>query len=199
MISIRTLSRSVVAAVMYYTSAVTLLHFLEPGVDSVANPMSAYVGTDSATLMTTTYFAMAAGIACLALGLRRMLGSSSLATTGLILFFVSALASGLAGAFPGEAPPPRTLSGIIHLTCGAIYSFAMAAAIVLITLVLRKDARWRAIRKTVAWIAAGVVISTFLFPVLAPLGGGGIAQRVGFGLHFIWMAIVALQLSRVAT
>src|SRR5262245_30024432 len=167
MADIRTVSRVVIAAVLYYVAATALLHFLEPDMDPVANPMSAYVLTDSGALMTTTYFVQAVALMALVVGLRRVLERSAMRSIGFVFFSIAAAAAATSGVFPGESPPPQTLSGMIHLTSGVIYSFAIAIAVVLITLSLRKDARWQGAVALVTWLAIGVVIGTALFPIMA--------------------------------
>jgi MFS family permease len=199
MVDIRTVSRVVIAAVLYYVGVTALLHFLEPDMGPVANPMSAYVLTDSGALMTTTYFFQAIALIALVVGLRRVMQRSIMPSIGLVLFSVAAVTAGIAGVFPGESPPPQTLSGIIHLTCGVVYSFATAAAVVLITLSVRKDARWQGVAALVTWLAVGVVIGTALFPMMAPVGGGGLAQRISFAVAFAWMIVVAYEMPKIAT
>ena len=198
MVDIRTLSRVVIGAVLYYVAATTLLHVLEPDMDPVANPMSAYVLTGSGTLMTTTYFVQAAALIALVDGLRRVLPRSMMQSIGFALFALAALAAATSGVFPGESPPPHTLSGIIHLTGGVIYSFAIASAVVLTTLSMRKDARWGGAGALVTALAVGVVIGTALFPIMAA-SGAGLAQRISFAVTFAWMLVVAHQMPKIAT
>src|SRR5262245_14430050 len=149
--------------------------------------------------MTTTYFVQALALAALVVALRRVLQSSVMRSIGFVLFSVAAAAAAAAGVFPGESPPPQTLSGIIHLTSGVIYSFAIAIAVVLITLSLRKDAPWRGVAALVTWLAVGVVLGTALFPIMAPGGGAGIAQRISFAVTFAWMIVVANEMPKIAT
>ena len=75
--------------------------------------------------------------------------------------------------------------------------FTIGAAIVLVTLSVRKDARWRGVVTLVTWLAIGVVIGTVLFPVMAP-GGGGLAQRASFAVGFAWMIVVAHEMPKIA-
>ena len=198
MVEIRTVSRVVIATVLYYVIVTALLHFLEPDMDPVANPMSAYVLTDSGALMTTTYFFLAAALIALVIGLRRVLQRGVMPAISFVLFSIAAVAAVMAGVFPGEPPPPQTFSGIIHLTSGIIYTFTIGAAIVLVTLSVRKDARWRGVVTLVTWLAIGVVIGTVLFPVMAPGGGGGLAQRASFAVTFAWMIVVAHEMPKIA-
>jgi hypothetical protein len=161
--------------------------------------MSAYVLTDSGALMTTTYFAQAVSLIALVLGLRQVLQRSMMSSIGLALFSVAGVAVVTAAVFPGEPPPPQTLSGIIHLTCGVINSFTTAPAGILITLSIRKDARWRDVVGWLTLVAVGVAIGTILFPIMAPLGGGGLAQRIGFALVFAWTIVVAYKMPKIAS
>src|SRR5262245_17071397 len=197
MIDPRTVRRVVVAMVLYWAAAAVLLHVLEPGVDPVAVPMSDYVNTSSGALMTTTYFASALALVGIVIGLRRTLPVKALAGVGLALFSIAALATVIGGGFPGEPPPPQTLSGKIHLACGIVVFPSMGVAIVLCTLAIRKDARWRAAAGWLGWLAVGAATATVLFPVLAPSGAGGLAQRVDFLFVFGWVAAVAYRLPRI--
>ncbi len=199
MVDIRILSRVVLATVSYYVVVVAVLHFLEPDMDPLVNPMSAYVLTDSGALMTTTYFAQAVSLIALVVGLRRVLQRSMMSSIGLALFSIAGVAVATASVFPGEPPPPQTVSGIIHLTCGVINAFTTAPAVILMTLSIRKDARWRGV---VAWLtplAVGVAIGTVLFPIMAPLGRGGLAQRIVFAVIFAWTIVVAYEMPKVAS
>ena len=83
---IRTVSRAVIATVLYYIAVVALLHFLQPDVDPVASPVSAYVLTDWGTLMTTTYFVRAVSLVGIVVGLHRVLRRAVGSTIGFILF-----------------------------------------------------------------------------------------------------------------
>ena len=100
--------------------------------------------------------------------------------------------------FASEQLPPQTLSGMVHSASSVIFSLAIAAAVILITLSVRKDARWQGVVALVTWLAAGVAISTVLFPIADPRGGGGLAQRIGFALVFAWMIVVAYEMPKIA-
>jgi hypothetical protein len=200
MIDVRTLSRVVIATVLYYVVVVALLHFLQPGIDPVASPVSAYVLTSSGALMTSTYFVRAVSLIAMVAGLRRVLRRAMGSTIGVIMVSVAAVASVTAGAFPAEQQlPPQTLSGIIHSASGIVFALTIAAAVILITLSVRKDARWRGVVTLVTWLAVGVAISAVLFPVLDPRGAGGLAQRIHLALVFAWMIVVVYEMPEIAT
>jgi hypothetical membrane protein len=184
--------------VLYYVVVVALLHFLEPETDPVANPLSAYVRSDSGALMTTTYFALAVALIGTVVGLRRLLRRAAVSAIGFILFSVAAVAAATAGVFPSEPPPRQTLSGMIHAVSGIIFPLAIAVAVILITLSVRKDVRWRGVVALVTWLAVGVTISAVLFPPLDVRGDGGLAQRIEFAFVFAWMIVVAYQMPKIA-
>ncbi len=145
MIDTRTVRGVVIAAVLYWTAVGVLLHVLEPEVDPVIVPMSAYVDTGSGALMTTTYWASAIALTGIAVGLRRLLPRTVLPTIGFVVFSIAALGTIVAGVFPGA------------------------------------------------------VLATVLFPVLAPRGAGGLAQRVDFLFVFGWLVVVAYRLPRTGS
>jgi uncharacterized protein DUF998 len=200
MIDVRIVSRVVIATVLYYIVVVALLHFLQPDTDPVVSPLSAYVLTDSGALMTTAYFVLAVSLIGLVVGLRRVLRPAMVSTIGFILFSVAIVASATAGVFPSEQRlPPQTLSGIIHSASGAIFPLALAAAVILITLSVRRDVRWRGVIPSVTWLTVGIAISTLLFPIMDPRGAGGLAQRLDLALVFAWMIVVAYEMPKIAT
>ena len=138
-------------------------------------------------------------LACVvALALRHRLPGDAgwLPRIGAQLAFLSALGFIAMGLLPLD---PRDLEGGMsrfHGTAWMLWCVAFVAGAVLLGLGLWRKREW----SWFAWIslmaAIGMTLAAFLLGDVIP---AGIAQRIGFGLWFLWLALAGLRFNRGAT
>src|SRR5260370_37640562 len=109
------------SSVVYYASAIVLLHVLRTDFDPGYRYLSEYAGGPYGALMTSTFFALSTGSLALSLGLWRSVSSKLRFLPGLLLWLILACAVFLAGIYTGGLQgTPRTQICKIHDQLGMI-------------------------------------------------------------------------------
>jgi hypothetical protein len=197
LISGRTFGVLTIASVVYYVVAALAMHLLQPELDPLMTPMSVYVLGAYGPVMTTTFFVLCAGLLGVGFGLIQTLPRTRLIKIAFALTIVGATGVFIAGLFPNDwPPPPRSVSGILHVLGGQLLIPAMTVAPGLFSLNFRSDGYWRKVSVVALALSAGV-IAALMFG-LTQIGGGsiGLAQRLFFASLFAWMILVGLHLTR---
>lgn len=198
MVSSRNLGLIVIASVGYSVLVLFAMHLLQPELSPLRVPMSAYVLGAYGPLMTINYFVLCVGWLAVSYGLVTNLPPTRRTK---VAFAVSLIASAgflIAGIFPMDYPPPlRTSSGRLHALGGILTFPAMALAVGLFSLSIRRDVAWRTVSVAASALSAGIIAAYVLmvFSILV-LGFGGYAQRLLMALLFGWMIVVGLHLTR---
>jgi Protein of unknown function (DUF998) len=115
------------SSVVYYATAIVLLHVLRSDYDPGYRYLSEYARVPYGALMTSTFFVLSAGSLALSFGLWRSVSSKLHFLPGLLFWLTWACAVFLAGIYTGDVqgtPPTRT--GQIHNQMGMI-AFPSAA------------------------------------------------------------------------
>ncbi|HUE81826.1 MAG TPA: DUF998 domain-containing protein [Pyrinomonadaceae bacterium] len=196
-VSSRTLGLMVIASVVYYVLAVLALHVVQPQVNPLKAPMSAYVLGAYGPVMTSTYFVLCVGLLGVGFGLIKALPRTWLVKIAFAAALIACAGVLVAGIFPLDwPPPPRTSSGRLHALGGMLAFYAMALAPGLFSLNFRSDGYWRRVSVVALALSAGIiaVFSLFLFAIRG--GFGGFAQRLFLAVLFSWMIVVGLHLTR---
>src|SRR5258707_7462886 len=96
------------SSVVYYASAIVLLHVLRTDFDPGYRYLSEYARGPYGTLMTSTFFALSAGSLALSLGLWRSVSSQLRFLPGLLLWLTLACAGLPARIYTSDLPstPP---------------------------------------------------------------------------------------------
>ena len=90
--------------------------------------------------------------------------------------------------------------GTIHNIVGNISFFAFPIAVILLSLGMRKDERWRSFRIPALTLAGIVVLTVVLTMVGFNIGiGFGVTQRLANLAVMLWMLVVALHLRSIPT
>jgi hypothetical protein len=132
------------SSVVYYASAIVLLHVLRTDFDPGYRYLSEYARGPYGALMTSTFFALSAGSLVLSLGLWRSVSSKLRFWPGLLLWLIWACAVFLAGIYTGDLQgTPRTQIGKIHDQMGMIAFPSATLALPLLSLALRWEKSWR--------------------------------------------------------
>lgn len=182
-----------------YLLNLVALHFLRPDVNLVLEPISNYAAGPYGFLLTAA--SIGSGLAALALMVGLYLGIAPPARSyvglfSLGLYGVSVL---LAGVFPIDLGAETTMNGIIHNIVGNLSFFSFPIAVILLSLGMGKDERWRSMRLPALALSGVVVLTVVLTMVGFNLGiGFGVTQRLANVAVLLWMVVVALRLRSIA-
>jgi Protein of unknown function (DUF998) len=178
---------------------IAALHFLRPDVNPVLEPMSNYAVGPYGFLLTAAD--IGGGLAALALtfGLYWGIAPPGRSYVGLFLLGLYGVSVLLAGIFPIDVGGEATTFGTIHNIVGNILFFGFPIAVILLSLGMGKDERWRSLRLPALALAGVVVLTVILTMVGFNLGiGFGVTQRIANVAALVWMLVVALHLRSVA-
>jgi len=177
----------------------TALHFLRPDVNPVLEPISNYAVGPYGFLFIAADIGL--GLAALALtcGLYLSIAPPGRSYVGLSLLGVYGISVLLAGIFPIDVGGEATTFGTIHNIVGNIEFFGFPIAVILLSLGMGKDERWRSFRRPALALSMVVVLTVILTIVGSNLGMGyGVTQRIANVATLVWMLAVALHLRSVA-
>jgi hypothetical protein len=193
-------SMVIFVATGFWWAVFLALHVLQPGLDPIRAPGSAYVLGEYGIWARASYFAIAAALLSAGFSLGSRLGMTAAARRGRLAFCISAAAAVLAAIFPIDYPgPPRTFSGILHAIGGGVGFLSWVSGTLLFTVVIRRDPGWRGARSVVTVLAGlcllviGVAIGAMII-----LGFAGFVQRILLAVLFSWLLVVALHLRHSA-
>ncbi len=178
---------------------IAALHFVRPDVNPVLEPMSNYAVGPYGFLFTAAN--IGGGLAALALILGLYLGIAppGRSYVGLFLLGLYGVSVLLAGIFPIDVGGEATTVGTIHNIVGNISFFGFPIAVILLSLGMGKDERWRSFRRPALALSLVVVLTAILTIVGSNLGiGFGVTQRIANVAVLVWMLAVALHLRSVA-
>lgn len=178
-----------VAAAVLDLVILAVLHVLQPGVDPLTEPTSAYVhGTGGIASQVGTFAAGVGALALLAAIAPLRTGRATL--VGLVLLGVFGLAKLLQAFYPIDPDGVSTAAGAVHNLLGNLAFFTLPVAAVLLGLAVSRITRQRA-PVILGWLVA-------LTSVGVLLAGGmdlfGLAQRTYLIVAAVWVAVCAFSL-----
>src|ERR687894_2429767 len=196
--ALRVLAFLAIVGVADYLLIVAALHFLRPDVNPVTEPISNYGVGPYSSLLTAAV--LGSGVAALALTLGLYLGMVPPARSYVGLFFLGiyGVSELLAGLFPLDVGAEATLIGTIHNIVGNLAFFGFPLAVILLSLAMGKDERWRSFRPTALAVAFAVVLMVILTIVGSNIGLFGVTQRLANATQLLWILLVALRLRSIA-
>jgi len=172
---------------------------VRPDVNPVLEPISNYAVGAYGSLFTAASTGI--GLAALALMVGLYLGIAPRARSYVGLFFLGlyGVSELLAALFPIDDGAEASTSGTIHNIVGNASFFAFPIAVILLSLGMGKDERWRSLRLPALALAGVVVLTVVLTMVGFNLGiGFGLTQRLANVAVLVWMLVVALRLRSMA-
>lgn len=178
---------------------IAALHFVRPDVNPVLEPISNYAVGPYGFLLTAAD--IGGGLAALALifGLYLGIAPRGRSYVGLVLLGLYGVSVLLAGIFPIDVGAETTTFGAIHNIVGNISFLAFPIAVILLSMGMGKDERWRSFRRPALALSIVVVLTVILTIAGSNLGiGFGVTQRVANVTALAWMLVVALHLRSVA-
>jgi hypothetical protein len=192
--TLRILAVLAIVGVADYLLIVAALHFLRPDVNPVTEAISNYgVGLYSSLL---TAAVLGSAVAALALTLGLYLGMVPPARSYVGLFFLGlyGVSRLLESLFPIDVGAEATLSGTIHNILGQLAFFGFPLAVILLSLSMGKDERWRSFRRPALVVSYAVVLTDVLTIVGSNIGLFGVTQRLATVTAMLWMLLVGLRL-----
>jgi hypothetical protein len=178
---------------------IATLHFVRPDVNPLLEPLSNYAVGPYGFLFTAAD--IGGGLAALALtfGLYLDIAPPGRSYVGLFLLGLYGVSVLLAGIFPIDVGGEATMVGTIHNIVGNILFFAFPVGVILLSLGMGKDERWRSFRRPALVVSLLVVLTVILTMVGFNLGiGFGVTQRLANVTALAWMLLAALHLRSVA-
>src|SRR5215207_6418764 len=175
------------------------LHFLRPDVNPMLEPISNYAVGPYGFLFTAADIGLSLAALALTFGLYLSITPPGRSYVGLLLLALYGVSALLAGIFPIDVGGEATTFGTIHNIVGNISFFGFPIAVILLSLGMGKDERWRSFRRPGLALSFVVVLAVILTIVGSNLGiGYGVTQRIANVAAFVWMFAVALHLRSVA-
>src|SRR5918995_7088805 len=175
------------------------LHFLRPDVNPVVEPMSNYAVGPYRFLFTAADIGYGLAALALTFGLYLSIAPPGRSYVGLLLLGLYGVSVLLAGFFTIDVGGEATTFGIIHNIVGNIAFFGFPIAVILLSLGMGKDERWRSFRRLALALALVVVLTAILTIVGFNVGiGFGVTQRMANVAALVWMLVVALRLRSMA-
>jgi hypothetical protein len=187
------------SSVVYYATAIVLLHVLRSDYDPGYRYLSEYARGPYGALMTSTFFVLSAGSLALSFGLWRSVSSKLHFLPGLLFWLTWACAVFLAGIYTGDLQgTPPTRIGQIHDQMGMIAFPSAAVALPLLSLALRWEKVWRSAWPITMLLSVAVVVCLLAFDRFGQMGLGGLDQRIFLGGTLIWMWILGRKMLIIA-
>jgi hypothetical protein len=188
-----------IVGIAVYLLNLAALHFLRPDVNPMLEPMSNYAVGPYGFLLTTADIGLGLAALALTLGLYRGIAPRGRSYVGLFLLGLYGVSVLLAGIFPIDVGGETTTFGIIHNIVGNISFFGFPIAVILLSLGMGRDERWRSFRRTALALSVLVVLTVILTMVGFNIGiGFGLTQRLANVTALAWMLLVALHLRSLA-
>src|SRR5215204_580830 len=178
---------------------VVALHFLRPDVNPVLEPLSNYAVGPYGFLLTAADIGLCLAALALTFGLYLSITPPGRSYVGLLLLGLYGVSVLLSGIFPLDVGGGATTFGTIHNIVGNISFFGFPIAVILLSLGMGKDKRWRSFRRPALALSLVVALTVILTIVGSNLGMGyGVTQRIANVAALVWMFAVALHLRSVA-
>jgi hypothetical protein len=172
---------------------------VRPDVNPVLEPISNYAVGPYGFLLTAADIGLGLAALALTFGLYLSIASPGRSYVGLFLLAVYGVSVLLAGIFPIDVGGEATTFGTIHNIFGNISFFGFPIAVILLSLGMGKDERWRSFRRPALALSVVIVLTAILTIVGSNLGiGFGVSQRIFNITALVWMLAVALHLRPMA-
>ena len=179
----------------YYLSSVMAAHLLRPDVDPVSEPVSNYAVGPYGFLISIAIFTLGVGSLALTLGLHLGIAPPGRSRVGLLLLALYGVGQLGVAIFSIDAASTQSITtGLIHNIAGNVSFFCFPPAVILLSLGMAKDERWRSLKRPALALSLVVLVEATLVISANVLGGFGLAQRLFLFTSVVWMLLVAIWL-----
>jgi len=192
--ALRVLAFLAIVGVADYLLIVAALHFLRPDVNPVTEAISNYGVGPYGFLLTAAVLGSAVAALALTLGLYLGMVAPARSYVGLFFLGLYGLSRVLESLFPIDVGAEATLSGTLHNILGQLAFFGFPLAVILLSLSMGKDERWRSFRRPALVVSFAVVLTDVLTIVGSNIGLFGVTQRLATVTAMLWMLLVGLRL-----
>ncbi len=170
-----------------------------PHVNAVLEPISNYAVGPYGFLLTAADIGGSLAALALTFGLYLSIASPGRSYVGLFLLGLYGISELMAAYFLIDVGGEATTFGTIHNIFGNISFFGFPTAVILLSLGMGKDERWRSFRRPALALSVVVVLTVILTMVGFNIGiGFGVTQRIANVATMLWMLVVALHLRSLA-
>ncbi|HEX9854307.1 MAG TPA: DUF998 domain-containing protein [Acidimicrobiia bacterium] len=175
--------------------AVIALHALRTDLDPVREVMSGYANGSFGIVMTVAFYALGGAALLMAFRLPRATHRTPVARAVSVLLALAGIGLILAGVFEVERPLiPDTIEEIIHSDAAIAAFVLLIAAMLLFTVVCRRDPRWHSFFVVTLALALMATAAAAFSPLADRTPLTGVAQR-GLALTvFAWLFLVAARI-----
>jgi hypothetical protein len=192
--ALRVLAFLAVVGVADHLLIVAALHFLRPDVNPVTEPISNYGVGPYGFLFIAAVLGSAVAALALTLGLYLGMAPSARSYVGLFFLGLYGVSRLLESLFPIDVGAEATLSGTIHNILGQLAFFGFPIAVMLLSLSMGKDERWRTFRPPALVVSFAVVLTDVLTIVGSNIGLFRVTQRLATATAMLWLLLVGLRL-----
>src|ERR687889_1429344 len=176
-----------------------VLHFLRPDVNPVLEPISNSAVGPYGFLFTAADIGLGLAALALTFGLYLSIAPPGRSYVGLFLLGLYGVSVLLAGIFPIDVGGEATMAGTIHNIVGNLAFFGFPIGVILLSLGMGKNERWRSFRRPALALSMVVVLTVILTIIGSNLDlGYGVTQRIANVAALVWMLAVALRLRSLA-
>lgn len=174
---------------------VVVVHAVRPDLDPMRHVLSEYANGSLGVVMTAVFYA--AGVACVALGLRlrTALVWHGVAAAVPWLLVLAGVGMTVSGVFEVGLPAdPESLAESVH-SVGSIGAFvSLLAAMVLFATACGGDPDWRSFRPAAVVLAVVAVAAALASPLADRTPWTGAAQRLLAATVVSWLLLTALRI-----
>jgi hypothetical protein len=170
---------------------------LRADLDWIAAPLSYYLTGAYGVPVQAVYVALSAALAALGVGFHRGLSGTARSAAPLLLFVVAALALTVTAASEAaKAHGDREFWALVHGTAAQTTFLCVTVAMILQSLRMRLDARWRR-RFVPALVLACFAFAALWLHVLDRALPRGLSQKAVIVLIVLWLAWASYALWRM--
>lgn len=186
-----------IVGVGVFMVAMAVLHILDPGLNVVDEYLSVYALGEFGWLSRVADFAMGAGVAAIALGLRKTLADSRKATTSWVLMLISGLGFVISGIFNTDpsSVAETTDAGALHDLGGYVSILSLMISTWLLRGVFRRDGQLVPMARIQAWFAFAMSAALVAFLASEPILG--LTQRLFVLVVVAWLITLAANLRKI--
>ena len=193
------LAQLTLAGVAVYVAIDVLLAFLRPSYSLIYNAESDYGRGPWFWVMDLNFLLRCALSLAIVVALYRVARLDGRIRAGLALLVAWAICSGLLAFFADDLEgQPQRGSGVVHLVLAFIAFTCITIGAILISASLLSDPAWRRVAPAMLAISIASVVAYLLLGAALKHthGPDGLYERIFLGLELLWIALVAVAVTR---